>query len=316
MPGWRIRMPTVYFHSDLDDPRAWHAALAAAVPSLDFIVGPECERPELVDIALVWTAPPQGLHAFGNLRAVLSLGAGVDQLDLRQLDRRIPLARLVDPCLTRRMVEYCKAAVYYLHRNFHIHRQHQAQRVWQFCPPVDAAARRVLVLGLGELGSAVAAGLAGEGFDVTGWSRSRKALPGVRSIEGAHALANAAGASDIVVNLLPLTSQTRGILDREFFSRCKPGTCLVNVGRGAHLNEPDLIEALDQGKVAAAFLDVFAQEPLGPAHPFWSYPQLHITPHVASLSDPRHSVAAVVENLRRALDGQPLLNAVDRLAGY
>jgi glyoxylate/hydroxypyruvate reductase A len=309
-------MPTVYFHSNLDDPREWRAALTAAVPGLDFIVGPECGRPELVDIALVWTAPPQGLHAFGNLRAVLSLGAGVDQLDLRQLDPRIPVARLVDSRLTRRMVEYCKAAVYYLHRDFHIHRHNQARRVWQFVAPVDAAARRVLVLGLGELGAAVAASLAEEGFAVTGWSRSRKALPGVHSIEGAHALANALGVSDIVVNLLPLTSQTRGILDREFFSGCKPGACLVNAGRGGHLNEPDLIDALDQGKVAAAFLDVFVQEPLDPAHPFWSYPQLHITPHVASLSDPHHCVAAVVDNLRRALAGQPLLNAVDRLAGY
>lgn len=309
-------MPTVYFHSNLDDPRAWHAALAAAVPGLEFIVGPACERPERVDVALAWTAPPQGLHAFPRLRAVLSLGAGVDQLDLRQLDPRIPVARLVDPCLTRRMVEYCKAAVYYLHRDFHLHRQNQARRVWQFAAPVDAAQRRVLVLGLGELGAAVASGLAAEGFGVTGWSRSLKTLPGVRSIEGAGALADALATSDIVLNLLPLTSQTRGMLDRGFFYQCKQGVCLVNVGRGAHLNEPDLVDALDQGKVAAAFLDVFAQEPLDPAHAFWAYPQLHITPHVASLSDPRHAVATVVDNLRRALAGQPLLNAIDRGAGY
>lgn len=309
-------MPTVYFHSNLDDPRSWHAALAGAIPGLEFITGPECDRPERVDIALVWTAPPQGLHAFANLRAVLSLGAGVDQLDLGQLDPRIPVARLVDPVLTARMVEYCKAAVFYLHREFHIHRRNQAARAWQFSAPVDASARRVLVLGLGALGAAVAVSLAQEGFAVAGWSQSSKALPGVHSIEGASALAEAAGASDIVINLLPLTSRTRGILDRELFSRFKPGAGLVNVGRGAHLNEPDLIEALDQGSVAAAFLDVFAQEPLDPAHPFWSYPQLHITPHVASLSDPRHSVAAVVENVRRALDGQPLLHAVDRRTGY
>jgi glyoxylate/hydroxypyruvate reductase A len=309
-------MPTVYFHSNLDDPAEWRAGLAAAIPELDFIVGPACDRPERVDIALVWTAPPQGLNAFTKLRAVLSLGAGVDQLDLGQLDPRIPVARLVDPVLTQRMVEYCKAAVFYLHRNFHIHRQDQAARAWRFCAPVDACARRVLVLGLGELGAAVATSLAQEGFAITGWSQSRKTLPGVHNIQGASALADAVETSDIAINLLPLTSQTRGILNREFFSRFKPGACLINVGRGAHLNEPDLVEALDQGTVTAAFLDVFAQEPLDPAHPFWSYPQLHITPHVASLSDPRHSVATVVDNVRRALDGQPLLNAVDRLSGY
>lgn len=309
-------MPTVYFHSNLDDPLQWQATLAAAVPDLDFIVGPECAEPEKVDIALVWTPPPQGLNVFTNLRAVLSLGAGVDQLELQHLNPAVPVARLVDPTLTGRMVEYCKAAVFYLHRDFHIHRKNQHARVWDFLPPVDAAERQVLVLGLGELGAAVATGLAEEGFTVTGWSRSSKSLPGVESIHGDDALAAALGNSDIVINLLPLTSHTRGILNREFFAKFKTGAYLINVGRGAHLNEPDLIEALDQGKVAAAFLDVFAKEPLDPSHPFWGYPQVHVTPHVASLSDPQYSAATVVENVRRALNGQPLLNAVDRSTGY
>jgi glyoxylate/hydroxypyruvate reductase A len=309
-------MPTVYFHSNLDDPREWHATLAAAIPGLDFIVGPECETPERVDIALVWTPPPQGLNAFPNLRAVLSLGAGVDQLDLQHLHAHVPVARLVDPTLTARMIEYCKAAVFYLHRDFHIHRQNQAAGQWKFSAPVDASARRVLVLGLGELGAAVATALAGEGFSVTGWSRSNKTLPNVRSIHGNSALDPALEASDIVINLLPLTVHTAGILNRDFFSRFKPGTCLINVGRGAHLNEDDLMEALDQGRVGAAFLDVFSKEPLDPAHPFWTHPQVHVTPHVASLSDPQHSASAIVENVRRALNGQPLLNAVDRTVGY
>lgn len=311
-----LEQATVFFHSDLDDPVQWQATLAAALPQVQFIVGPACDSPERVDIALVWTQPPQGLGAFPNLRAVLSLGAGVDQLQLERLDPGIPVARLVDPTLTARMVEYCKAAVFHFHRDFDLHQRHQQERRWKFVPPVSAGDRRILVLGQGELGAAVATGLAAEGFAVSGWSRSPKQLPGVRSLCGHEVLPCAVGESDVVINLLPLTPDTRGLLDARFFSWCKPGACLVNVGRGAHLHEADLLDALDQGRIAAAFLDVFAQEPLPPEHPFWARPQLHVTPHVASLSDPVESAAVVVDNIRRSMQGLPLLHAVDRGRGY
>lgn len=311
-----LERATIFFHSNLDDPDQWRATLAAALPQVEFVVGPACDAPDAVDIALVWTQPPQGLGAFHNLRAVLSLGAGVDQLDLERLDPRIPVARLVDPTLTARMVEYCKAAVFHFHRDFHLHQRHQQERRWKFVPPVGAGDRRILVLGQGELGAAVACALAAEGFAVSGWSRSPKQLPAVRSLCGAEALPALVGDSDVVINLLPLTPETRGLLDARFFSWCKPGTCLVNVGRGAHLHEPALLDALDQGRIAAAFLDVFAQEPLPPEHPFWSRPQLHVTPHVASLGDPVASATAVVDNIRRSMQGLPLLHAVDRGRGY
>lgn len=128
-------MTTIFFHSDLDDPKEWQAALQSALPTIDFIVGPECELPEAVDVALVWTPPPQGLRAFPNLKAVLSLGAGVDQLCLADLDTRIPVARLIDDTLTQRMVEYCLTAVFYFHRNMHLHAMHQAKRQWTFVLP-------------------------------------------------------------------------------------------------------------------------------------------------------------------------------------
>lgn len=307
---------TVFFHSELDDPLAWRSTLAAALPRLNFIAGPDCADPAHVDVALVWTPPPQGLAAFTRLRAVLSLGAGVDQLRLDALPPHVPVARLIDPTLTARMVEYCKAAVFYFHRDLHLHRRHQAQGQWRFLPPVDAAARRVLVLGLGELGSAVAAALAREGFAVTGWSRSAKRIDGVTTRSGAGQLPEAVGASDIVVNLLPLTAQTRGILDHRFFSWLSPGACLVQAGRGGHLVEADLLEALEQGRLAGAFLDVFAQEPLPAHHPFWAHPALHLTPHVASLGDPVRSAQAVIANIHRAMRGQPLLHAIDRTSGY
>ncbi|HRP19601.1 MAG TPA: glyoxylate/hydroxypyruvate reductase A [Alicycliphilus sp.] len=309
-------MTTVFFHSDLDDPQAWRATLQAALPDLDFIVGPQCDRPESVDVALVWTPPPQGLRAFPRLRAVLSLGAGVDQLRLAELDTRIPVARLIDNTLTQRMVEYCQAAVFYFHRYLHLHARHQAAREWTFIPPVSASARQVLVLGLGELGSAVAGALAQQGFQVTGWSRSPKQIADVDCRHGDAALAQALGGCDVVINLLPLTAQTTGLLNRDFFARLRPQACLVQVGRGGHLVEADLLAALEQGQLASAFIDVFGVEPLPADHPFWSHSDLRLTPHVASLSDPVQSAATVIANIRRAMRGEPLQHAIDRTAGY
>lgn len=309
-------MTTVFFHSDLDDPKAWQTTLQASLPELNFIVGPACERPESVDVALVWTPPPQGLRAFPNLKAVLSLGAGVDQLRLAELDPRIPVARLIDDTLTQRMVEYCLTAVLYFHRNMHLHAANQAQRQWTFIAPVSASARRVLVMGLGELGSAVASTLVQQGFQVTGWSRRPKQITGVDCGHGETALAHALGNCDVVINLLPLTAQTAGLLNRDFFSRLPPQACLVQVGRGGHLVEADLLAALDQGQLAGAFLDVFGIEPLPTAHPFWSHPLLRLTPHVASLSDPAQSATTVVDNIRRAMRGEDLRHAIDRTVGY
>lgn len=309
-------MTTVFFHSDLDDPQAWQATLQAALPDLHFIVGPACERPEAVDVALVWTPPPQGLRAFPNLKAVLSLGAGVDQLRLAELDPRIPVARLIDNTLTQRMVEYCLTAVFHFHRHMHLHAANQARREWTFIAPVSAASRRVLVLGMGELGSAVASALVQQGFQVSGWSRRPKQIAGVDCCHGDAALAQALGTCDVVINLLPLTEQTAGLLNRDFFARLRPQACLVQVGRGGHLVEADLLAALDQGQLAGAFLDVFGIEPLPASHPFWAHPLLRLTPHVASLSDPAQSATTVVENIRRAMRGDALQHAIDRTLGY
>lgn len=309
-------MTTVFFHSDLDDPKAWQATLQAALPEMNFIVGPACERPEAVDVALVWTPPPQGLRAFPNLKAVLSLGAGVDQLRLAELDPRIPVARLIDDTLTQRMVEYCLTAVLYFHRNMHLHAANQALRQWTFIAPVSASARRVLVLGLGELGSAVASTLVQKGFQVTGWSRRPKQIVGADCCHGEEALAQALGTCDVVINLLPLTAQTAGFLNRQFFARLRSNACLVQVGRGGHLVEADLLAALDEGQLAGAFLDVFGIEPLPTDHPFWSHPLLRLTPHVASLSDPDQSATTVVDNIRRAMRGDVLQHAIDRSVGY
>lgn len=309
-------MTTVFFHSDLDDPESWKRTLEAALPDLCFFEGPSCAQPERVDVALVWTPPPQGLNAFPNLKAVLSLGAGVDQLHLEKLSPGIPVARLKDPTLTQRMVEYCLSGVLYFHRHLHLHARHQTAHEWRFIAPVSASDRRVLVLGLGELGSAVSRSLVSHGFKVAGWSRSPKQLPGVECFHGDALPAQALGECDVIINLLPLTARTRGLLDSRFFEQLRTGSCLIQVGRGGHIVEHDLIRALKQGHLAGALVDVFDVEPLPADHPFWSCPGLVLTPHVASLSDPNHSATTVIENIRRAMHGEVLLNTVDRVIGY
>jgi glyoxylate/hydroxypyruvate reductase A len=300
-----------------DDPaEAWRAALCAAIPGLDFRIWPEVGDRAQIDLALVWQ-PPQGeLARYPSLRAILSLGAGIDGL-LAQPDLpAVPIARMVDPSLTRTMTEYVMLAVLRHHRQFdHFEREQRAAR-WSFALPPQAANRRIGVMGLGVLGSAAARGLASQGFPVAGWSRTGKELRGIEVFAGQDGWRSFLGRTDILVCMLPLTRDTVAILDAATFAGLPRGAYLINVARGAHLVEADLIAALDHGQLAGATLDVFRDEPLPADHPLWHYPKVLITPHVASYSSPVTAVEGVVENIRRARAGQPLLHQVDRSRGY
>lgn len=306
----------VYFHSNLDDPEEWRNALTAHFADLAFSVGPECASPETVDIAMLWTSPPQGLSSFSQLRAVLSLGAGINQLDLSTLAEGVPVARLVDDSLTLTMVEYARATVLRYHRVLHRYEQHSRQRRWQFRPPVLAAQRSIGILGLGQLGHAIAKALTTDGFRVLGWSRTMKSLPNIEAYSGEQGLAELAGQVDMLINVLPLTSATRGILDRRLFACFKRPVQLINMGRGEHLVEGDLLTALNAGHVDAATLDVACLEPLPEDSLLWAHPDILITPHVAGLSSPDSAVARMVQNIRLALEGGRLINQVDFTKGY
>jgi glyoxylate/hydroxypyruvate reductase len=300
-----------------DDPAAaWRDALLAAMPGLDVRIWPEVGDPAEIDLALVWQPPPGELARYPNLRAVLSLGAGIDGL-LAQPDLpAVPIARMVDPSLTRTMTEYVVLAVLRHHRWFdHFEREQRAVR-WSFALPPQAADRRVGVMGLGVLGSAAGRSLAGLGFPVAGWSRTGKELPGVKVFAGQDGWRSFLARTEILVCMLPLTGDTIGILDATTFARLPRGACLINVARGAHLVEADLIAALDSGQLAGATLDVFRDEPLPASHPLWRHPKVLITPHVASYCSPATAAEGVVENIRRARAGQPLLHQVDRRQGY
>jgi glyoxylate/hydroxypyruvate reductase A len=308
--------PNIFFNSNLDSPEEWRAALAVHFGDFKFSTTGDPENPENVDIALVWTIPDGGLERFVNLRAILSLGAGINQLDPTRLPAHVPLARLVDPSLTRTMVDYAKTAVYRYHRRFHLFERQSRRCEWKFIPPTLTRDTSVALLGLGELGREIADALRHEGFRVLGWSRTPKQLDDIQTYTGLDGLASMVAKSDIIINVLPLTDDTRHILCRELFSHCRPGACLINMGRGLHLVEADLLEAINDEIIADATLDVGTVEPIPPAHPFWNHPHILITPHVAGLSMPETAAKSIAENIRRAMAGERLLHQVDLGRGY
>ncbi|MEM7021268.1 MAG: glyoxylate/hydroxypyruvate reductase A [Pseudomonadota bacterium] len=299
-----------------DDPaEAWRDALRARMPDLEVRIWPDVGDPAEIDVALVWAPPPGELSRYPNLRAILSLGAGIDSL-LAQPLPDLPIARMVDPSLTRSMTEYVLLAVLRHHRSFDCFERAQQSASWDFALPTLASERRVGVMGLGVLGADTARALADHGFDVAGWSRTDKQMPGVETFAGEAALPAFLARTEILVCLLPMTAQTAGILNATAFAHMPRGAFVINVARGAHLVDSDLLAALDSGQLAGATLDVFREEPLPANHPLWSHPRVLITPHVASYASPTTGAEGVVENIRRARSGQPLLHQVDRTLGY
>lgn len=291
------------------------AALGRLDASLPVQVWPQVADPDGVVMAVTWNHPAGALAGLPGLRLVCSYGAGVDHL-LRDpaLPAGVPLARVVDPNLVTDMVEYVVGALGAWRRGFAGYRDSQARGEWR--PRVYDRDRRALVLGLGQLGGAVADALVALGWRVDGWSRSGRAHPGLRVLRGRPALLDAVGEVAVVVCLLPLTPATAGVVDGELLARCRPGSLLVNVARGGHLVEVDLLTALDRGRPAAAWLDVFDDEPLPPGHPFWRHPAITITPHVASLTDPESVARQLVRAYRRTVAGEPPEHAVERGRGY
>ncbi len=252
---------------------------------------------------------------FTRLKAVLSLWAGVEGIAPNPT-LTAPLCRMVDPGLTRGMVEWVAAHVLRYHLGLDAFLFGQ-DGVWRHgeAPPL-APARAVTVLGLGELGRAVALSLAALGFDVQGWSRRPREVPGVRSLAGEDGLADALARTEILVTLLPATPETENLLDARRLALLPEGARLVNPGRGGLIDDAALLAALDSGRLAHATLDVFRQEPLPPGHPFWAHPRVTVTPHVAAETRPETAADTIAENVRRGEAGLPFLYVVDRTAGY
>jgi glyoxylate/hydroxypyruvate reductase A len=307
---------TIMFHSTLDDPAEWVPRLQALLPEEDIRVWPEIGDPAEVEVAVVWIPPEEGLVSFTGLRAVQSLGAGINQLGMQLFPPHVRVARLVDSGLTGMMTEYALFAALRYARNIDVHERAQRASTWDYVMPVGVRSFTVGVMGLGVIGSATALRLAANGFPVRGWSRSPKALDGIDCFSGDAGLAEFLSGTRILINLLPLTPQTAGILDAKLFAMLPSGAFVVNIGRGAHLVDEDLLAALETGHIAGATLDVFRPEPLPSEHPFWQHPRILMTPHVAGTGDPDSAAQVVAENVRRVRQGKALLNEVDRARGY
>ena len=310
--------PRALFSAPPDHWSLWrpHLLVAFAAEGLDVDLTDDPAGPWTFDY-LIWSpgGPVSDFTGFIRLKALLSLWAGVERV-VGDATLKAPLCRMVDDGLTRGMVEWVTGHVLRYHLGIDAHLAGQ-DGVWRHdvVPPL-ASERTVGVLGLGELGRAVAATLAGLGFDVRGWSRRPRELAGVSTHAGEEGLAAVLHASDILVTILPSTPATDTLLDARRLAWLPEGARLINPGRGSLVDDAALLAALDRGHLAHATLDVFRAEPLPPDHPFWTHPKITVTPHVASETRPETAAEAIACNIRRGEDGAPFLHVVDRAAGY
>jgi glyoxylate/hydroxypyruvate reductase A len=302
------------------DTKRWLDAIDGALPDFQVFNGADDDVVvdwDAIEYALVWQPPPGMLHQCKNLKAVFNLGAGVDYvLEYSDLPTNVPLVRLVDPCLTEGMIEYVTHWVLHLHRGFGRYRGYQDEPKWRPHWYPRTKDRRVGILGLGALGGAAARQLTSLGFDVAGWSRSPKTIDGVTSFAGDDQLEAFLQRTEILVCLLPLTPTTTGILNTKTLSQLPEGAQVINVARGGHVVDDDLIKVLDSDHLAGAVLDVFHEEPLPLEHPFWQNPKVTITPHVASLTNPETACGEIAKDIKLMQVGQSARYVVDRVVGY
>jgi glyoxylate/hydroxypyruvate reductase A len=304
------------FYSDFDDAGAWQKTLTQELPDLDFRTDPAAGDPADVRYALVWK-PPAGFFArFPNLKMVTNLGAGVDSLLGRDDLPDVPIARLSDTGMVALMTSYVMFSVIRYARDIHLFERAQRRREWHYVHPRALSDIRVGVLGLGELGAPAAKALAGLGFDVRGWSRSPKAIDGVTCAAGLDTLDGFLADTEILVVMLPLTPETRALLDARRLALLPKGAKLINASRGAVVEEAALIAALRSGQIAEATLDVFTVEPLPSDHVFWGMDNVLITPHLASITVPEAAAREVAESIKRVRAGLAPLHLIDARRGY
>ncbi|NDV86239.1 glyoxylate/hydroxypyruvate reductase A [Aurantimonas aggregata] len=303
------------------DPMRWLAALQQAGSERAIVLEPKDSTDPSIEYAVVWKQPPGLLENLPNLKAIFSLGAGVDHIlaDKRLPD--VPVARIVADDLSGRMSEYVVWRVLDHFRRGRAYRTQQAQKIWH--ERMQPAAREITVgiMGFGELGRDAADKLRALGFRVAGWGRSPKSAEGVEMFAGIDGLGPFLATTDILVVLLPLTEATRGIIDAKLLSRLKRdtplgGPVLINAGRGGLQNEAAILDALERDTLMEASLDVFTVEPLPATSPLWTHPRVFVTPHVAASSDPDALAPTIMRQIAAHGRGETLQHLVDRSAGY
>lgn len=295
----------------------WKKALQEKLPNTQIEVFDESKDALKAEFLVCWKPENEQLQAFSNLKVIQSLGAGVDHIfDGNQIAKKVKVVRLIDNRLTVDMWEYTLAATMGYLKDFAKYKRQESYTYWGRKQYKTISETTVSILGLGQIGGYVAKQFAKLGFKVQGWSNSSKKIRKVKSFIGLEGLAKMLKKTDVLINILPLTQSTKSILNHDLFNQLPKGSYIINVGRGGHLVEKDLIPLIDSGQLSGATLDVFQTEPLPPKHPFWRHPKIQITPHVASMTNVNTTVNQIVENYERMQKGEVLLNEVFSDRGY
>ncbi|MFC3337868.1 2-hydroxyacid dehydrogenase [Paracandidimonas soli] len=306
---------TCHFQPDSSEVDRWIRHFSQLLPDAEVTRWQPGDAP--ADYAFIWNPSRQFITEQTRLKAMFNAGAGVDAFLKLGLPVSCPLIRLEDAGMGEQMSDYVVQAALHHFRGFDRFQEQQQAALWRQRAPSDKADFPVGVLGFGVLGQRVARDLSAHGFAVHAWARSdRDTIDGIRLFHGEHALGEFLAATRILACLLPLTPETENILNRENLGRLRRGAYVINVARGAHVVDDDLIAAIDEGQIAGATLDVFREEPLPRSHPFWRHPRVRVTPHIAAISLYSDSVRQVVEKIRRIEAGLPVTGVVDTGRGY
>lgn len=306
----------VLFFADEPDPRPWAEALARHLPE-GRVHAWAPGHAHACDYAVCWKPPRGFFDGQGRLKAILNIGAGADAvLSVPGMPADVPLIRLDDAGMAEQMEEFVAWSALTFLRRLDDYARQQRERRWLRLEPRNRAGFTIGVLGLGVLGSRVARFMHGMGFPVRGWSRGPRHIEEVECFAGEASLATFLSGTQMLVCLLPLTDATRDLLDRERLLQLPRGACVVNIARGAHLVESDLIDLLDSGHLAGAVLDVFRTEPLAADSPLWSHPRIIVTPHVSAMTLLEESMAQIAGKIRALERGETVAGVIDRSRGY
>ena len=296
------------------DPLPWFEALRKELPQAQLEAWSRGAQP--ADYAIVWAPPQQFFDEQTQLKAVFNMGAGVDALLKRKIAAQLPIVRLNDAGMGVQMAEYVCHALIRHTRQFDVFEAQALAGQWHEPVPLERGHYPVGILGMGVLGERVARAVAALDFPVLAWSRSAKQVAGVKSLFGATQLPAFLAQTRVLVNLLPLTPETENLLNRTTLTQLLPGAYLINVARGRHVVEEDVLALLDSGHLAGATLDVFRTEPLPPEHAFWRHPRVTVTPHIAGRTLVPETVAQIAGKIRALEAGLPIEGMVDRSRGY